>query len=343
MNTDLHSTLEKHYDAAAAAETSDQAPAQDATPAEDTTTDTTPAPVADSTPAPVVADKGDEPATDKPADKPADPASATDKPADTPAEPELKAPAGWSPIVREQWATLPADVKKEISRREDEMMRAFHQTTQDRKFAQEFSAITKKYEGALNGQTAAQAYESTLAYAQVLGGQDVNAKAKAIVSLIDEYGVDGEALAAALTGTPVQARPSAVEQENARLKAELQQVRAPQQQIDPVVKQAADDLQTFASKSEFFEDVKVTMGHLMSAASAQGFEMNLEQAYEQACRVVPSVKAVLERRTVNTKQQRAAAAVSVKSSPTGTTIKQTSNPNASLRDLLEANFDKYNS
>lgn len=338
MTTELHATLEKHFDALEApendapADTAHAQPATADTPAADTAPQApaapTDKPAVERTAEPAVAKVADTPPIDKPAD-------------DKPAEPDVKAPTSWTPLVREQWSALPADVRKEIARREDEINRAMIQVTQDRKFAQEFGAITKRYEGALNGVTPAEAYESTLKYAQRLGGSDATDQAKAIVELIDLYGVDSDALAQALTGTPAQPRPSAVEQENARLKSELSQLRQPPQDVDPVVKQAADDLRAFASKNEFYNDVSVTMGHLMTAAASQGFEMDLAAAYEQACRVVPSVKAVLDRRAINTNQQRAAASVSVKSSPSGTTIKSTGNPNASLREQLEANWDKF--
>jgi hypothetical protein len=178
-------------------------------------------------------------------------------------------------------------------------------------------------------------------------------KAQLAATIVRNYGVDVNALADALDrmpngqmqplhGQPQQAQQMMTDPRVDQLLAQLQGLQ--QQKQEAVVQKAVEEVETFGSDKEFFEDVREDMADLLEVAARRGIDLSLEQAYERACKMQPDIAKVLEAREAakragnlqGSTQRAKAAASSVRGTPSGV---PSSNP-ADLRGAIEAAFEQ---
>lgn len=259
------------------------------------------------------ADKADE--QSEPEQAPA----AEDAPAtDTKSEPEStwdhnKAPSSWSPKVREQWASLPEEVRKEVIRREEASVNGV------RKLQEEFEPI-RKFAGQLDpyiqearslGTDAGEYIARTMAAERSLRSNDPKERFNALLNIADTYGVP---LRQALGGNPVptQGQSAQLPPEVVR---ELQEAREYREQAQRQTLE--QQVNSFKEGKEFFEDVRELMAGLLDAGTAK----DLQDAYDKAVWIQPEVREVmLARQAAGTKKeelkqrQTNAGSASVKSS-----------------------------
>jgi hypothetical protein len=267
---------------------------------------------------------------------------AQDTPAITPgpkSEPvKEKAPVSWRPEVREHWSALPADVRAEVMRREQEVQRTLQETAEARKLADSIQRTVQPYEmliKAEGGNTLA-AIDSLMATAARLRTAPAPDLANLVAGIVKQFGVGRfgntfiEQLDSALAGQVPQVDPN-----QAQMQQLLQQQLAPMQQFmsqyqqaqaaqaAQVQQQAVSEVGQFLEKAEFGEDVRDEMADIMELAQKRGREISLSDAYRQACMINPKVRTVLEARakargaqTLQGAAQKAkAAAVSVSGAP----------------------------
>ena len=262
-----------------------------------------------------------------------------DTPSITPgpkSEPKVaeKAPASWRPETREHWASLPADVKAEVMRREQEVQRTLQETAEARKFTEQLQNVIRPYEMFIKaeGSNPLQAIDNLMATAARLRTAPAPDLANMVAGIVKQFGVGRfgnsfiEALDSALAGEvpkvdPVQNQVQQVLQQQLapvqQFMSQFQQAQLAQQQ--QVQQQAVSEVQQFIEKAEFGDDVREEMADIMELASRRGREVSLADAYKQACLVNPRVRAVLESRAkakgaaqlTATAQRAKAAAVSV--------------------------------
>ena len=258
-----------------------------------------------------------------------------------------KAPAGWSPTNREQWANIPDSVKEQITKREKEIDLALKKTTEERRVAQQLAKTVQPYQQAMVAagyQDPFQAIDTLMRTESMLRGGTVQEKAETIGRLIHQYGVDIQALDGILAGQPQQ--PS----QNSELEQLLDQRLAPVQQYMQQVQQtqqmAAQQQQAEAQQqvqqfsAEFFDDVRMDMADLMDMAAKRGVEMTLQDAYDKACALHPEISKVVkqreaEQRLIEAGQQaakkKAAASASLTGRQSGVPAKD---GGGSLRDTI---------
>ena len=249
-----------------------------------------------------------------------------------------KAPVSWRPEVREHWSALPADVRAEVMRREQEVQRTLQETSEARKLADSIQKTVAPYEmfiKAEGGNTLA-AIDSLMATAARLRTAPAPDLAQMVAGIVKQFGVGRfgntfiEQLDSALAGQVPQTDPGQVQ-----LQQMLQQQLAPMQQFmsqyqqaqaaqaQQVQQQAISEVGQFLEKAEFGEDVRDEMADIMELAQKRNREVSLSDAYRQACMINPKVRAVLEGRakakgaqTLQGAAQKAkAAAVSVSGAP----------------------------
>lgn len=223
---------------------------------------------------------------------------------------ESKAPSSWSPKVREKWNELPEEVRSEIIRREEASVNGVRQLQNEfapiRQFAESISPFLQ--EAAQQGQDPSSYVRNVLIAERNLRNPDHNARFEALLGIADSYGIPlRQALNQAagkellpVAPTQPQLPPEVMrELQAAREFRESMQSQTIEQQVE-----------SFKTGKEFFNDVRATMADLMDA----GIAKSLDDAYDKACKLHPEVSEVLATRARSEtsqqqqNQRRAAAA-----------------------------------
>jgi hypothetical protein len=272
------------------------------------------------------------------------------------AAPQERAPASWRPDVREHWASLPAEVRAEVARREREMQTTLQETAEARRFSEQLGKVIAPYEAFIRAENsnALQAIDNLMGTAARLRTGTAPELAQLMAGMVKQFGVGRfgqpfiEALDSALVGEiprvdPQQAQlQQAIQQQLAPVQqfmSQFQQAQVAQQQR--AQEQAASEVSKFIERAEFGEDVREEMADVLEVAQRRGRELSLADAYRQACLVNPRVRSVLEARAkqkgvqqlTGAAQKAKAAAVSVSGGPAIGAPKQES---ADIRSAIEA-------
>jgi len=292
---------------------------------------------------------------------PAEPAK-DEKPAEPPPTPApAKGPVSWKPEVRETFAQLPPAAQQEIMRREREIETALRESADSRKFTSEMNQVLDPYRHmiAAEGGTYTTAVQSVMQSAAILRVGSPQQKAALVTDMITRFGVDLQMLDNMLTAhierkpmpnSPADPQIQHLQQQlgpviefvnNLRSKqGEFQQnqQRTMQQQIDDFFNDPAN---------EFAHDVRDDMADLLEVASRRGQQMTLQQAYERATMLHPTISQIVERRRLaaSAAQQTAAAqraAQAGASLPSGGAPQQSGNEHVGddIRSALEAAMNR---
>jgi hypothetical protein len=249
--------------------------------------------------------------------------------------PELeRAPVNVPIGLRDQWATLPQPFREYTLKRENEVNQALQESSMARQFAGRFIQAIQPFQQSIQaaaGGDPVRAFTELLGYdAQLRYGTGAE-KAGMVARIIQNYGVDIEALDQALVGAvPQQATGGAdpamiqraVQQALSPLMSAAQQRQAQREQA--LGSEIAKEIDAFKAdpKNEYFEDVRNLMADAMEIATRQGYELSVADAYERACMLHPEVRKIIvakqngqSAQSLTQAAQRAkAAAVSVKGS-----------------------------
>lgn len=254
------------------------------------------------------------------------------------AAPEERAPASWRPNVREHWAALPAEVRAEVARREQEVQRTLQETSEARKYADAINRVVAPYEMFIKAENSnpLQAIDNMMATAARLRTGTGPETAGLIAQLVTQFGVGRfgnqfiEQLDSALAGGQPRQDPAqfavqqAVQQQLAPVQQFMSQFQQAQQaQRERAQQEAQGEVVQFLERAEFGEDVREEMADIIEVSQKRGRQLSLQEAYQQACLVNPDVRATLDARarargaqaTTGAAQRARAAAVSVTGSP----------------------------
>lgn len=225
-----------------------------------------------------------------------------------------KAPQSWKPAAREAFAKLPAEVRAvlgpEINRRERETAIALQRGAEGTKIADQLHQVMSPYLGLIQqeGSHPFQAISRTMATGAALRANSPTHVASTMAGIVQEFGLrrfgpqfveilaqalDGQAPAAGLGPAPGQ--PGVPQDPRVdQLLSRIEQAQVQRQQAAQAQRQS--EIETFAAKHEFFDDVKGEMSDLMAAAHARGITLTLDQAYQRACSFHPEIASVLQQR-----------------------------------------------
>lgn len=272
-----------------------------------------------------------------------------------------RAPEGWRPGAREDWAGLPEPVRREIHRRELDIATGLQEAAEARRFSEEFETKVRPFEQLIRAEGAEsplQAVTEIMNTVSQLRMGTPQERAARMAQLIGHYGVDISLLDSALAsgmqpGAPMAGQgaavPDPVQQAiDAKLKPVQEFMSGIQSRMDESTKQVSERanaaVAAFSDGREFIADVRLDMADLIDAAAAKGRGMTLEEAYDLACQVNPDVRAVIQARVAAgrttaentaTEQRIARASAALVSDQPGTPVNTPGNPNTSLRQDLE--------
>ena len=207
-----------------------------------------------------------------------------------PPVPAVKAPQSWTPAEREFYAKASPELQKVIDRRERDYARGIQESSEARKTAETVQRTLAPYEtiARANGMDAMSYAGSVLQTAAALHLGAPQQKAAVVANIIRSYGVDIDALSAALQGQPQAQQPAQQYQQPQDIQAMVQQTLARER--------ALQDAEAFlATEPKYIDIVQKDMIALMQAKRSQGGNMTWQQAYDAACKLNDEVQEDLAR------------------------------------------------
>jgi hypothetical protein len=244
----------------------------------------------------------------------------------------LKAPASFKPEARVEWDKVPPLLQMEIHRRDRETTEAMRSSAESRRFHQEFQQAMAPYEMLIraNNSTPLQAVDNLMRTAAALRTSPPMERAGLVATIIQEYGIDIQLLDNALSGNIRSAPPKPdpyVQQQIQPLVEFVNQFKAQQQQVNQRTEQEAQtEIEEFFANEEQFpyaNDLRDEIADVLELSARRGVQMNLQDAYNRATMLHPTISKLVENRGVASQvaQQNAAAqkarntAVSVRNAP----------------------------
>lgn len=202
-----------------------------------------------------------EPGKDKPAEQTAQTSTSGD------------APAGWPADAKAEWSKLPPAIQAAVIKRESEISNGGRQWSEEKRRYEEaltpVRAVAQRY-----GISEHEGLKRLVAANDYLERDPVNA----LRWLAQSRGIDLSQLAAAPSATP---RVDPVVQQ---LYQELNQVK--QTLSSREESEIKSEISGFSKDKPHFEDVRSYMGRLLETGAAE----SLQDAYDQACWAVPTVR-----------------------------------------------------
>lgn len=267
-------------------------------------------------------------------------------------QPEIKAPSSWKTEAKQAYikaergeALTPQEIKiltAEANRRESDFLKGIEEFKGHAHRARAFEQAIAPYAQNIKqlGLDAPQAIQRILHADHTLRNSDPVTKAQYLQSLAHEYGID----------LNLAQQPQNIDPQTQYLMNQLNELRQTQQMWQNSLQQqeqtkANHELAQFATADkEHFDAVRNDMADLLESGKAQ----SLQDAYEMAIWMRPDIRQTLiERQQTEARRQQEeqarnqrarAASVSVRgSSPTSSSSQTVA---GSLRDILEAQFDK---
>lgn len=290
----------------------------------------------------------------------APPAQVATKPGEavTPAAPELKPPQNWKAAAREEWAKLPRHVQEEAKRVEVETMRVMRESADARKFAQNFERTLTPYRAFITDEPL-KVVNNLLQTAVALQTAPPSDKAQLVAHIIRNYNVDIETLDKLLAEqAPQDAHPQA--QPQARHPQQPAQFRDPRldewlaREQHEKARAAQQTVQAFAREAEFLDEawpgkvradgspvlVRDLVANLLDAASRDGIDLTLKEAYAQVVQQHPDVSKVLRQREEAQRAATAQAATQrVRAASSSVRSQPASRPNGAQRPNLDTILD----
>lgn len=275
-----------------------------------------------------------------------------------PAGEPLKAPSSLKAAAREVFSQAPRVLQEDMIRIDREVRQVMQESAGARQFASQFKETIAPYVGMIRAEQRGRAFDPLEAISAVMDtavalrtGHPA-AKVKLLGEMIDTYGVPPDQLIAQVLkgyrGDLKQLDEAVTRLMEGHAPAAAPQRQQPQQEFrDPrldrflqerdqqdearkreVFQQGKAEVDGFAAKAEFYEDVRADMARLIAVAHQGGEQMSLQEAYDTALALPKhkGIQGVLAQRAqaqaVVEKQKKAAraraAGSSVRGSPTGT-------------------------
>lgn len=215
------------------------------------------------------------------------------------------APQGWRPEAREGWKDIPPAARAEIQRREQDIETKLGELSDRSHVANRFNEAVKPFEQTIaieaNGDAIA-ATQNLMGVATRLRFGTPQEKAALVSQIVQQYGIDIEALDTALSqnlppggaqqppASTFPASPPAADPRVDQMWSQMQQDRQQAQQT------RATEVEQFLSGKEWGEDVRNDMADLIELASRRGEALTLETAYVRAVAARPDIQNVLRQR-----------------------------------------------
>jgi hypothetical protein len=256
-------------------------------------------------------------------------------------------PSSWKRDYHEVWQTADPRLQEYAYKREEEMRAGIEPLRSKAQFADQMNEAIQPYMNTIQGLgiDAPRAVKALMEADHVLRNSPPDQKRAYLASLAKSYGINlGEVDPYQQVG-PVDPNYYALQNELNNVRGEITSFKQQQEQAEN--QSLLGEINDFAGKAEYFEEVRPTMIQLLQG----GVAGTLEEAYEKAIRLNDDVFTQTQQRSqadaaaqkslsANRAAKAAkAAAVSVKSSTPGS---KTSTKAQDRRSMLLEQFDSVN-
>lgn len=221
-------------------------------------------------------------------------------------------PVALSGAIKAKWKDLPADVRAEWKKREDDIHRQMTAQDGDLAVGRRIKEIAQPYEAIIRseGGTVEGAFKDLLNTSYILRVGSPQQKAQAVMEAIRQFNVD---LTPYFSGQENQHNPiSALQQEIQFLRQNQINPSAIKTQLQEEMERdrIMSEIQAFAANpaNVHFEEVKSIMGSLIASGKAR----DLREAYDSAIWSVPSIRAELEAQAEKAKAEKKKAEMAAK-------------------------------
>ena len=285
-----------------------------------------------------------------------------------------QAPSTWRAAAKDKWATIDPVIQDEIIKRESDGHQGFQKGVEQYRnaadYAQRIDNIIEPYTQYMDqiGVSSEQMVGVLFNTLHRLTTGTPHMKAQLLMQIANEYGADmsqytgASSTQVAPTGAiEAGAIEAGAPQENSRISAIEQQLRSSQQQQQQMEQQnqmveqqnVEQSIESFRNeltpdgqvKNVFFDNVRELMADLVETSFRQNKTLALSDAYDQAIRINPETRAILEARNVEQAlaKQNEEAALRAKSAQragqsnmpsSGRPSSEPANPVGSIEDTL---------
>lgn len=268
----------------------------------------------------------------------------------------LNPPNTWKPGPREKWNELPEEIQAEVLRREHDFQRGLNEVAGVKNFQRNFEQVIQPFmpyiQATAHGNPLQSVHNVMTTAAQLHSG-DSRQKAETVGDIIDQFGIDiavlDEVLTARLQGG---GRRSASDHSN--LQQLIQQELAPIKQAFQGFQEQGktgvqEEINEFAGKAEFFDDVREDMADILELAAKRGQNMTLQEAYDRATMMRTDIADIIAQRKAKEQarsdtrvaDEALGKAVSLESSTSATSSLPPPPEDASLEDAIRYAVSKH--
>lgn len=223
------------------------------------------------------------------------------------------APVSLSGAIKEKWRELPADVRAEWKKREDDIHRQMTAQDGDLAVGRKIKEIAAPYEQIIKeeGGTIDGAFKDMMYTSYILRKGSPQQKAQAVMQAIEQFNIDMSPYFNQGQQQDPNTQYQALQREIEYLRKQADpNVIKSQLQQDMERDKIQSEIQAFAANPEnvHFEAVKPIMGSLI----ANGRAKNLQEAYEMAIYADPSIRSELEAKAKQAEAEKKKAEMAAK-------------------------------
>ena len=209
----------------------------------------------------------------------------------------MKAPAGWTPLLKEKWVTIDPTVQKFISDRERDMAQTISKTADARKLEADFKSIIAPHEAVIRqfNVPATSIVKDLVGQWAAMTTGTPETRAQIIHNLITHFKPDVATLISLSQGQAPQTAANVQPDVQTLVQQELA-ARDEKQQEQSIM----SDIEAFGAnpKNEYFENVRDSMGKIVLAGLVEANTMPelFQKAYDMACANNPEIAQILQGR-----------------------------------------------
>lgn len=205
-------------------------------------------------------------------------------------------PSTWRAAAKAEWSKIPAGVKAEIKKREEDAIRGLDQYRERAQRFDEINSIIQPYEPLIRakGGDVKSAITGLMNTYYQLESAHPEQKKQLLLNLAQNYGIDlgvkQDAMQQALTPLQQEIAQLRAERHREQYEAQQRENQTAQSEIEKFANEANED---GSLKHPYFENVRGEMAALITSAAQSGRSMTISDAYDAATWSNPETRALI--------------------------------------------------
>lgn len=183
----------------------------------------------------------------------------------------MRAPASWTPVLREKWGSIDPTVQKYIADRERDMASTLTKTAEDRTLAKEFREVLTPHDDVFKQHNvrAADHVKELLQISRVLNTGTPQQRAQQLHAMIVHFQPDATTLQALFAGQPVNVPAMQAAEKPLDIDAEIDR-RTQERSQQAAESEAVEHFTAFSANNEFADFLRPQMGKAIESGWVGG-------------------------------------------------------------------------